>query len=372
MKIIGQVFKDNTILRIAFYISTHGFGHAARQQAIIQELAQRGVQVYVRTGTPPKFYTAAYHYHQERYDIGVIMPGVMQVDAAATFAWYSDFLQRQPEIVEREAAFIREHNIQLVAVDMPPIGCEIAARANVPSVVLTHFTWDWVYEHYLPDFPQYQFIVDSLKASYAKASLLLEMPFAHEMSVFPHIEKIPLVINPVTKTRAEICADFAIPANHNIALPGMGGQGWGSGDVSALRDFKAWTFLLTPDAYDQVRAIPHCRCVPMDYPGYHNLIAAADVVIGKAGWSTVAEAIGHRTPMLYTLNDNWRENALLEAALQDYGSSLYIPKTDFENGAWLDVLDNVAHRPHSWRDITTNGAAVAAEKLIQHVLKADA
>ncbi len=351
-------------MRIAFYISTHGFGHAAREQAVIQELAQRGVQVYVRTATPAKFYAAAHHYHQERYDIGVIMPSVMQVDAAATFAWYSDFLQRQPEIIEREAAFIREQAIQLVAVDMPSIGCEIAARANVPSVVLTHFTWDWVYEHYLPDFPHYQFIVDSIKASYGKTTLALEMPFAHELDMFPHVEKIPLVINPITKTRAEICADFAIPADHKIALPGMGGQGWGSGDISALRDFKNWIFLLTPDAYEQVKAIPHCRCVPMDYPGYHNLIAAADVVIGKAGWSTIAEAIGHRTPMIYTLNDNWRENSILDAALRTYGSSLYIPKADFEQGAWLMALDAFANRTHVWRDIATNGAVIAAEKLI--------
>lgn len=350
-------------MRLAFYISSHGFGHAAREQAVINELARRGVQVYARTATPAKFFTSAYHYHQARYDIGVIMPRVMQVDPAATFAWYDDFLQQQPEIVEREAAFIRENHIQLIAADMPPVACEIAARANVPCVVMTHFTWDWVYEHYLDDFPQYQFIVDSIKASYGKAALLLEMPFAHDMAIFPNIEKIPLVINPLTKTRAEICADFAIPVDHKIALPGMGGQGWGNGDVSALKHIQGWTFLLTPDAYERVRDLPHCRAVPMDYSGYHNLIAAADVVIGKAGWSTVAEAIGHRTPMIYTLNDNWRENVLLEAALRDYGSSHFIPKADFERGAWLEVLDDFARRPHTWRDMATDGAAAAAEKL---------
>lgn len=353
-------------MNIAFYVSAHGFGHAARQQAVIRLLAQKGVRVYVRSAAPQKFFAAAHHYHAERYDIGMINPGTLEVDAAATLAAYADFMQRQPHIIAREVAFIQEHAIQLVAVDMPPVACAIAEAAGTPSVVITHFTWDRVYKHYIHDFPQYQFVLEQIRADYGRAMLALQIqiPLPHEFDMFRQVEPIPGVANTVTKSREAIRAEFDVPDSHRIGLLSMGGSEWGKTDIRALRDMENWTFLMIPSAYEQVKGLSHVRCVPMDYPDYHNLIAAADVLVGKAGGSTVAEVIAHRTPMIYTLNDNWFENDLMEASLQRYCNSLCLPRADFERGVWVHHLEEIVTRAYSWQDVPMNGAEVAADRLL--------
>ena len=47
-------------------------------------------------------------------------------------------------------------------------------------------------------------VVDHLRASYNKATLALQMPFAHEFDMFQQVEEIPLVINRPTESRQQI------------------------------------------------------------------------------------------------------------------------------------------------------------------------
>jgi len=356
-------------VNIAFYVTAHGYGHAAREQAVIQALAQRGAQVFVRSAAPAKFFTAAVHHHVQRYDIGMIQNGPMQVNPAATVAAYQDILRSQPLLIRREVEFLRAQQIALVVADMPPVACEIAAAAGIPSVVLTHFTWDWIYAHYVDRFPAFKPIIRAIKASYGKATLALQMqiPIPHPFSMFPHVEPIPGVAKIPTRTREQIRSEFDVPQGAKMALLSMGGHHWGKTDVRALQQLEGWRFLVMAGAYAQVRGDERYRLIPQDYPDFHNLIAAADVLIGKAGGSTVAEVIAHRTPMIYTVNDDWRENELMIPTLQQYAHTLYLDKPDFERGAWAEQIEPFLAQPYTWPDVPMNGAEVAAERILRLV-----
>ena len=353
-------------MSITFYISGHGFGHAARQQAIIKLLSDAGINVHVKTPTPRKFFDfPQVTYHHQRYDIGLIQPDSLTVDVRATFDWYRDFLTRQPDLIARELSFIRTHDVRLIVGDMPPIAFEIGSEAGIPSVACTHFTWDWVYGQYLPEYSQYADVIESLRASYNKATLALQMPFAHEFDMFQQVEEIPLVINMPTQTRQQIHKTFNIPEDHKVCLLSMGGMSWGDGDVSALKEVMGWTFLVMPDTWDRVKDVSHTRLIPTDFPDYHNLIAASDVLVGKAGWSTVAEVIAHRTPMLYTLREGYSENILLDNALKHHARCRYVEKSAFQSGAWIAYLDDLVSQDFTWTDIPTNGAEIAAQQLME-------
>lgn len=350
-------------MAMAYYISGHGFGHAARQGAVIQHLAD--IPVYVRSNAPHKFFDYAHvvHHHQQAYDVGMVQSDALTMDVDATFAHYADLIQRAEDIIAQEVAFIRQHDIRLIVSDMPPIAFDIAQAAGVAGVAMTHFTWDWVYDYYVDGDANRQRIVDHIRQSYAKATIAYQMPFAHAFDMFPMVEPLPLVVNAISKTRDDICREMAIPPENRIGLISMGGLGWSQGDITALRQLTGWTFLVMPGIYEQVRDWPQCRLVPTGYRNYHNLIAAADVVVGKAGGSTVTECIAHRTPMIYMLRANWRENSLLDAALRQYANSIYVPEDDFNAGRWADHLETIVTRPYTWPPIATNGAQVAADKL---------
>ena len=148
-----------------------------------------------------KFFKSATSIHQQRFDIGMIQADALHFDISASLAWMAEFLSEQEHLIEQELVFIREQKIDLVVSDMPPIACEIASRAGIPSVVITHFTWDWVYGHYMAAHPQYQHIVDSIRAQYDKASLALQMqiPIPHPFDMFPTVEPVGLIYNQPSK-----------------------------------------------------------------------------------------------------------------------------------------------------------------------------
>lgn len=350
---------------IAFYIGSHGYGHAARQQAIINELAARGGQAHVRTAAPRKFFKRAASYHEQRYDIGMIQRDALTFDITGSLQWYADFLKEQAPLIAQEAAWCTAQGIQLIASDMPPFAMEVAAQVGVPSVLITHFTWDWVYEHYMDDYPEFAWIVDACRASYQKATLALQMPFAHPFEFSTEIEPMPLVYNPITQTRAAIRASLAVPSDHKLGLLSVGGHAWGATNIAALKQMRDWVFLVQPGAWDQVQDAPErFRMIPMDYDDHHNLIAAADIMIGKAGGSTTAEVIGHQTPFIYTLPNNWREAELLRQGLTEYGVGQYIEPNAFQHGAWAEQIEPLLQNIQPWPLIATDGAAYAARRLL--------
>jgi UDP:flavonoid glycosyltransferase YjiC (YdhE family) len=354
---------------IAYYISSHGFGHAARQQAIIRELAKSGAEIHVRSATPAKFFEAAASYHPQRYDIGMIQRDALHFDIPASLQWMADFLQQeQTALIAQELAFVKEKSVELIVSDMPPIAFEIASAANLPSVAVTHFTWDWVYDYYMADYPQYRWIVDALRESYLKASLALQMqvPIPHPFTMFKQVEPLPLVCNTATKSRQQIREAFAIPEGLPMILLSMGGHEWGSSDIRALKASNEAIFLLMPGAWEQVKDAPErFRLVPTGYPDYHNLIAAADIVVGKAGGSTVAEVLGQQTKMIYTTQHGWRESQLLAESLERYGMGWHVPMGDFMQGAWVDLLPEVLNAPQNWPELASNGAQLGAKRLLE-------
>ena len=355
---------------IAYYISSHGYGHAARQQAVIKELSQRGLSIYVRTATPEKFFKSATDIHQQRYDIGMIQHDALHYDIPASLQWMAEFLSAQEALIQQEITFIQQNDIRLIVSDMPPIACEIASRVGIPSVVLTHFTWDWVYEHYTGDYPQYQHVVEQIREQYNKATLALQMqlPIPHAFDMFPNVEPIPLIYNATSQSRAEVRAKFDIPDNVPMILLSMGGHSWGDSNIRALKSLKSAIFLVMPSAWEQVQDIAtYFRQVPMGYDDYHNLIAHADVIVGKAGGSTVAEVLGHQTPMIYTLPDKiqWRESGLLSATLREYTSAEYVPMADFMAGAWIDCLPDFLSKKHHWAEIERDGVRQTARTLLE-------
>lgn len=357
-----------THLSIAYYISSHGFGHAARQSAIIRRLAEQGTKIYVRSAAPAKFFDFPnVYYHQQAYDVGLIQPDALHVDVEASFAAYQIIIDDKTAIIAQEVAFIQQNDIKLIVGDMPPLAFEIAAETHIPSVAITHFTWDWVYDHYSAGYPQAKGIIEGIRQMYGKATLALQLPFAHQFDMFPTVEQIPLLANTPTRSRDEICAELAIPPEHKIGLLSMGGMNWQGGGIDQLEKFNDWTFLVTPSIWEASNQQPNIRLIPTDFPNYHDLIAAADVVVGKAGGSTVAECIAHHTAYIYTTRADYRENELLDAALREHANSQFIPKDEFEGGAWLEWLNPVVARSYAWENIPYNGAEVAAQRLLQFI-----
>jgi hypothetical protein len=90
---------------------------------------------------------------------------------------------------------------------------------------------------------------------------------------------------------------------------------------------------------------------------------ASDAVLGKSGYSTVAEAYWAGIPFGYFLRTGFRESQSLSIYLQAYLKGIEFTEKDFEDGQWVDLLRTLVARPHMPRT-GPNGAYEVAGLIV--------
>ncbi len=56
-----------------------------------------------------------------------------------------------PKLIATESAELRRDGVDLVVTDVAALPCAAAAAAGIPAVILSNFTWDWIYEGFLEE-----------------------------------------------------------------------------------------------------------------------------------------------------------------------------------------------------------------------------
>ena len=143
----------------------------------------------------------------------------------------------------------------------------------------------------------------------------------------------------------------------------MGGvQGKLSG-LDTLADMPACCFIV-PGISDTVIRRANRLDLPQRSHFFHpDLVHAADVVIGKAGYSTIAEVYSAGVPFGFITRPDSREMGPLEAYIEKELSGRRIALPAFESGAWLDDLACLLALPIENRK-RINGARQVADYIL--------
>ena len=111
-------------------------------------------------------------------------------------------------------------------------------------------------------------------------------------------------------------------------------------------------------------------CLPHHSPVYHpDLVRAADVVVGKLGYSTVAEAYAAGTRFAYLPRPAFRESAVLEQFVRENLPSTPLDPAEFDDGRWTRILDALLASPKAPPQPSTaaKDAATAIECFLEAV-----
>lgn len=348
---------------ILYYISGHGYGHAVRSAQVVRALlkARPEFRVHVRTTAPQWLFPRAVAYSRHSLDVGIVQRDSLDMDLPATLRACAALYGDARETIDREVAFVEANEIALIVADIPPLAFEIAARANVPSVGITNFSWDVIYEGYKDDHPGFVPLIKKLSSYYNKASLLLALPYPCPMPAFPRQQPIPWIARPARMDKAAARAKFGLPQTATIALLSFGGLGLSRLPWSKLKAHKDLFFLATGEAK---REDGNVLILPDTQRHYEDLLSAIDVLVTKPGYGIVADALSQRVPMLYTDRGDFAEYPYLVQALTECSTAEYIPQTALLDGEIPGYIERILTRPAHWPAVRLDGAKVAAEEIV--------
>ena len=158
------------------FITSHGFGHAARSVAIMERLSKLGIDIHFKifSRIPEWFvidsFSGSYTCHSCLTDIGLIQKPPLHADLELTLNALDDFLPFSELLINTYAQELVESKCNLIISDISPLGLEISVQTNIPSVLIENFTWDWIYEPYIHHHDQFQYYVNYLKNIFQNAN----------------------------------------------------------------------------------------------------------------------------------------------------------------------------------------------------------
>ncbi|MGV3724516.1 MAG: glycosyltransferase family protein [Actinomycetota bacterium] len=360
------------VVRILYYVTGHGYGHATRSAAVMNALFARrpDLQLYIRTQAPEWVFrttlTGDFRYEPVSLDAGMVEKDLLAQDAAATLQRCIEVSRRAPELVAGEVAFICEQPIDCIVSDIPPLASAIGRAADTPVVAIGNFSWDYIYQPFLRDHPGFAPVIDEIRSWYRDTDLLLRLPWNHEMDAFPVQEPIPLVTRTPSAPRAEArrrLAEAGVDLSRPLVLLGGRFPELSAKVLNKLLAAERFTVLAYSDPGVGPASTFHVLGSEWQ-PHFVDVLHASDAVVSKLGYGIAAECVACRTPILYPPREEFAEHPFIEADLPRHVPTQRIERAQFELGEWVEPLESLLSRQTPPAAIRTDGAAVAAERIL--------
>ena len=360
-------------INLAYFVSSHGFGHAARSCAVMNAIFKRWpfVRFDIFTRTPEWFFknslAAPFVYHSCVTDVGLVQTDPLHFDPDKTIAALEGFLPFHETILSKLADQLCANDCHLVVSDISPLGIAVAERSGIFSVLVENFTWDWIYADYVSTDRRFKKYIDLLAGWYSRVDQHVQAS-----PVCNPIEgrvRIPPVSRPHATDPAIIRERLGLGPREKMVLISMGGipgLSFMHRDGPLIRQLKTLggsvRFVIpgaggvSPDGFRQENMI----FLPPDSGFYHpDLVNAADAVVGKLGYSTLAEVYHAGCPFGFVARDDFRESPVFEAFVREKMTGVKLFQDDFTGRAMIGKVLDLLALPKRLSD-EPNGADAAA------------
>jgi L-arabinokinase len=311
------------------YLSGHGFGHATRCCEVLREVRTRAPRLPLTVvGAVPEWLVrrtvpGPLSFRAAACDVGLAQKDALVIDESTTAERCREFDAGWDARLETEVAFLRASGARAVLGDIPALAFAAAARAGVTSFALGNFSWDWIYRHLAARQPTLASSAERAAGAYGQAGLLLELPFAGDLSAFPRRQRVGLVARRPRLARAEARRRLGLDGRP-AALLSFGGLGLPGLTREALGNEGELQFLLPADT-----DIARLDALGLYYP---DVVAAADVVVTKPGYGIVSDAIGAGTRVVYTDRGDFPEYPILVREMPRYLACVHVEACELMAG----------------------------------------
>ncbi|ETX07841.1 hypothetical protein [Candidatus Entotheonella palauensis] len=348
--------------RIAYFISPHGFGHAARAAAIMSAIREldNGIRFDIVTQVPAWFFEdslgGGFDYHDVCTDLGLVQHSALSADLDASLRRLDAFLPF--DMAELTGLARRLDTCQLVLCDIAPMGLALAQQLGVPSVLVENFTWDWIYRAYVDAYPGFSRHIDYFASWFATADYHIQTePVCN--SLLCDLTTRPVSRQPATPPK-HIREQLSVPADTPMILLTMGGIPESYPFVQQLTERFPEIAFVIPSGAKEPQCLGNVQLLPPRSAFFHpDLVHACDAVVGKAGYSTVSEVYAAGMPLGYILRESFRESEALAAFIRQQMHGIEVPEPAFQSGGWCDLIPELLRLPKVQRQEPDGAGQVA-------------
>ncbi|MEE4195259.1 MAG: glycosyltransferase [Anaerolineae bacterium] len=357
---------------IAFFISPHGFGHASRATAVMQAILrqQESVDFLIFTTIPEWFFKdqglISYQYILSSHDVGLVQLTPFEEDLPETLNRLDAIFPYSVNLISRTVEQLKKAAVDLVICDIAPLGLVAAKQCGIPSLLIENFTWDWIYKPYVDAYPQFGEFIDLFDSIFPLADYHIQAePICQRLS------NVPKVNEPISRsfsiTPTAIREKLGIQNHQQLVLISFGGNREQFDNPQFLNEYEKTIFLIagrgeTLTRNNNVISVPH------NGPYYHpDLIRAADIIIGKAGYSTLAEVVLAGKPFAFISRESNAESAVLARHILNTIPAIEITQQEYVSQMWIHKLPRILELPPT-SPAPVNGADLVAEFIFSEIL----
>ena len=349
-------------MHIVYYISSHGYGHGVRSCAICNRLSNK-VELTVRSLLPEQFFfeelSRSFHYYPDNFDCGCIQTDCVTVDIEKTLQTYMKIADRNREMLEKESKWCRDNKITGIVSDIASFPFEAGKKAGIPSVGVSNFSWEDIYEPYLSVLPEFEPYFKKIQEQYHMADLLLALDPPNPMKSFKNSKNVPVVGRKGRNRNSEVRARYKIDSDKKIGLIYTGDFGMDTVSWKKLERFDEWEFV---GGYPLPGNPSNYHLATKDDFTYQDISASVDCMISKIGYGVYSECLINGVPLLYLPRSDFSEYPVLEQAVREWGYGYCISYDDFSNLQWGPILEKVKNiEPPRKNDL--NGDLVCAGEI---------
>jgi hypothetical protein len=332
--------------------------------AVMQALSKLvDIELTVVTLVPEWFLrgscSARFSIYPLQTDVGLVQKNALEPDIPATFKALSEYYPVRPQTVRSLAAIFSQCSV--VVCDISPAGILGSREAGALSVLLENFTWDWIYEGYQTSCPELEPFIQYLCQVNRQADFRVQaMPVCNAVDA-------DLVVPPIARTLREspdlVRRRLQVERDERLVLLSMGGTGIGQLSLESMQTVRNAVFVVAGSSGEMVRR-GNLILLPPETDFFHpDLVAASDAVVGKVGYSTLAEVYHANVPFGYICPHDFRESGPLVSFIRKEMRGVQIDAVDFRQGDWVEKLPQLFQLDK--RSVSRqNGAVQCAEFIL--------
>lgn len=317
-------------MKVAYYISDYGYGHATRSIAIMRELLKKNQKIniiichsFAENFIKDSIRDERITFRKVKTDIGYILNAhTLELDHEKMNQLYDYYLDQRESCISYEVQFLTENQISHVITDIYPNAIEAANKLSIPSIGVSNFFWSDVYETVIPSSK-----LKIMKQAYSKLTYFLQLEGAVKLQ-----SKEAIVYNFFSrkiepKEVARIRKKLNLLPTEYLIFYGLGMK-MNHNHVDKLKLWSSENCKFIVSSHISIDH-PNVHCIPDHYLETQNYVAASDFTITKPGWSTVAEAINGKSRLLLLERDSFIEDKATIQSLERLGLCKSFSPDDF-------------------------------------------